>query len=150
MNYHLDDLDIPLVQDVDAFGIPERDVADEYVNAYMTYVHPLFSAIRKRTFLSQYRDFFDRRFPPPRKWLSILNIIFAIGCRYCRLTHSPSQDSPQDDVLFFNRARLLGLHEGVLFEHTDLQQIQLEFLVAVYMLCLGQVNRCVSLYNYTR
>jgi hypothetical protein len=42
------------------------------------------------------------------------------------------------------RARKLGLHPHGLFEHSDLQQIQLELLVAVYFLCLGQLNRYVS------
>lgn len=144
MNYHLDDLDIPLIEDTDAFAIPPREVADEYFNAYMTYVHPLFCAIRKPAFTVQYRQFFNRPVKPPRKWLAILNMIFAIGCRYCRLINSSSEGSHEDDLLFLTRARLLGLNEKVLFEHTDLQQIQLEFLVAVYLLCMGQVNRYVS------
>lgn len=140
MNYHLDDLKIPFVRDVDAFETPPKEVADEYFNAYMTYVHPLYGALRKRAFTAQYRQLYIQRSKPPKKWLALLNMIFAIGCRYCKLLN-PSDDGRQDDLLFLTRARVLGLPEGVLFEHADLQQIQLEFLVAVYMLCLGQVNR---------
>lgn len=144
MNYHLDDLDIPLIEDVDAFDIPLREVADEYFNTYITYVHPLFSAIRRTAFTAQYRQFYSRLSKPPRKWLAILNMIFAIGCRYCKLIDPSREDTHQDDLLFLTRARMLSLHEKVLFEHTDLQQIQLEHLVAIYLLCLGQVNRYVS------
>lgn len=145
MNYHLDDLDIPLIEDVDAFAIPPREVADEYFNTYMTYVHPSFSAIRRIAFTAQYRQFYSRPSKPPKKWLAILNMIFAIGCRYGKLIDSSRKDTHQDDLLFLTRARMLSLHEKVLFEHTDLQQIQLELLVAIYLLCLGQVNRYVQI-----
>lgn len=143
MNYHLDDLDIPLIEDADAFDIPPREVADEYFNTYMTYVHPSFSVIRRTAFTAQYRQIYSRPSKPPKKWLAILNMIFAIGCRYCKLIGRSRDGAHQDDLLFLTRARILSLHEKVLFEHTDLQQIQLELLVAIYLLCLGQINRCV-------
>ncbi|KAJ5300463.1 sugar transporter [Penicillium atrosanguineum] len=140
MNYHLDDLDIPIAKDVDPFLVPPREVADEYLNAYMAFVHPIFSAVRKPAFISQYRQFFDRSAKPPRKWLGILNMIFAIGCRYSKLTGFTNAPHG-NDLIFLSRAWKLGIQSNVLLEHTDLQQIQLEFLVAVYLLCLGQVNR---------
>lgn len=142
MDYHLDSLDIPLIEPCDLLAVPPRELADRYFDAYLTNVHPTFSAIRKMTFISQYQKFFNNASNPPRKWLAILNMIFAIGCRYCRLIEDPQSTGEEDeDLLYLTRARHLGLHSTVLFEHTDLQQIQLELLVAVYLLCLGQVNR---------
>lgn len=150
MNYHLDDLEIPLIEGVDAFDIPPREIADEYFNTYLTYVHPLFSVIRRTAFTAQVRQFYSRPSKPPKKWLAILNMIFAIGCRYSRLIDPSREGSDQDDLLFLTRARRLSLHEKVLFDHTDLQQIQLELLVAIYMLCLGQVNRYVLMIKAKR
>ncbi|KAF3384359.1 hypothetical protein F1880_001878 [Penicillium rolfsii] len=142
MNYHLDDLDIPLVSDdSDPLTVPPREIADKYFNAYMTFVHPIFGVLRKSTFTAQYRQFFIRPTKPPGKWLAILNMVFAIGCRYCKLLDSGAGTAWEDGLVYLTRARQLSLNENVLFEHTDLQQIQLEFLVAVYLLCLGQVNR---------
>lgn len=141
MNYHLDDLPIPLIEDADPLGLPPRESADQYFNAYMTFVHPTFSAVRKTMFTGQYLKFFTQSESyPHRKWLAILNMILAIGCRYCRLM-DPQNTAHEDDLVFLTRARRLSLTEGALFEHTDLQQAQLEFLLAVYLLCLGQVNR---------
>ena len=140
MNYHLDDLDIPIADDVDPFAVPPRELADEYFDTYMAFVHPHFTAIRKPAFTSQYRQFFDMSAKPPRKWLGILNMIFAIGCRYSRIIGSANV-SHENDLVFLSRAWKLSMQSNVLLEHTDLQQIQLEFLVAVYLLCLGQVNR---------
>ncbi|KAJ5681443.1 uncharacterized protein N7477_001383 [Penicillium maclennaniae] len=140
MNYHLDNMDIPIIEDVDPLAVPPREVADGYFHAYMAFVHPIFSAVRKPAFTSQYRQFFDRSAKPPRKWLGILNMIFAIGCRYFKLMNLTNASS-ENDLVFLSRAWKLGMQSNVLLEHTDLQQIQLEFLIAVYLLCLGQVNR---------
>ncbi|KAJ5389145.1 uncharacterized protein N7496_000213 [Penicillium cataractarum] len=142
MNYHLDDLDIPVVgDDSDPVTVPPRETADKYFDAYMTFVHPTFSVLRKSTFTAQYLQFFSRPTQPPPRWLGILNMIFAIGCRYCKLIDPGAGSAWEDGLVYLTRARQLSLRENVLFEHTDLQQIQLEFLVAVYLLCLGQVNR---------
>jgi hypothetical protein len=140
MNYHLDDLNIPISEDIDIFAVPPREVADEYFNAYMTFVHPIFSAVRKPAFTSQYQQFFDRLARPPRKWLGILNMIFAIGC-CCSERMGLAIASHENDLVFLSRAWKLSLESDTLLEHTDLQQTQLEFLIAVYLLCLGQVNR---------
>ena len=157
MNYHLDDIDIPLVDDqCDPSVVPSREIADEYFDAYMTFVHPHFSALRRTAFTAQYQHFFSRSMRPPRKWLAILNMVFAIGCRHCRLMNPSNNDIYDNDLIFLTRARQLGLSDNILFEHTELQQIQLEFLVAVYLLCLGQPNRyaalvlslCLPLFRY--
>jgi hypothetical protein len=145
MDYHLDGMDIPLIEPCDILAAPPRELADRYLDAYLINVHPTFSAIRKTTFISQYQQYFNNASTPPRKWLAILNMIFAIGCRYCRLIDDPQ--STEEDLIYLTRARHLGLHSNVLFEHTDLQQIQIELLVAVYLLCLGQVNRASKFSN---
>ncbi|KAJ5658996.1 hypothetical protein N7507_005447 [Penicillium longicatenatum] len=154
MNYHLDELDIPDVDpQSDPFGMPPRDQADQYFNAYMTFVNPFFSAIRQSTFTQQYLQYFNRlydpirRIDPPRKWLAVLNMIFAIGCRHCGLMDHANSGSYEDHVVFLMRARQLSLQDNILFEPTGLQQIQLEFLVAVYLLCTGRVNRASKFAN---
>jgi hypothetical protein len=154
MNYHLDDLVIPDVDpQTDQFEMPPRERADQYFNAYMTFVNPFFSAVRQSTFTKQYLQYFNqlydpnRKLDPPRKWLAVLNMIFAIGCRHCRLTDHANSDVYDDHLVFLMRARQLSLQDNNLFEHTGLQQIQLEFLVAVYLLCTGRVNRYVSCFS---
>ncbi|KAJ5109690.1 hypothetical protein N7532_002335, partial [Penicillium argentinense] len=140
MNYHLDDLQIPHLDESDAFAVPPRVVADEYFQRFFTHIHPSFPAIRRQTFTAQYRQFVEMSSKPPRKWLGILNMVFAIGCRHCRLAN-PAKSSQHNDLIFLTRVRKLVFDENVLFEHTDLQQIQLEFLVSLYLLYLGQINR---------
>ncbi|KAJ5532001.1 hypothetical protein N7494_008553 [Penicillium frequentans] len=154
MNYHLDELDIPDVDpQLDQFGMPPRERADEYFHAYMTFVNPFFCAIRQSTFTQQYLQYYNllsdptRKVTPPRKWLAVLNMIFAIGCRHCRLMDHTNSGIYDNHAVFLSRARQLSLQDNILFEHTGLQQIQLEFLVAVYLLCTGRVNRASKFAN---
>ncbi|KAL4742987.1 fungal-specific transcription factor domain-containing protein [Aspergillus similis] len=142
MSYHLDDLSIPFLDTVNPYAVPEKELADKYFNAYMESVHPSFTVVRKRTFTTQYEQFYKKKQSrPPRKWLAVLNMILALGCRYCRLTKKVvAGERDTDDTEFLNRARILCLSGNVLFEHDDLQQIQVMLLVAVYLVALGQVN----------
>ncbi|KAL4975968.1 fungal-specific transcription factor domain-containing protein [Aspergillus desertorum] len=143
MSYHLDDLSIPFPDTVNPYAVPEKELADKFFNAYMDSVHPSFTVVRRRTFTAQYEQFYKKKqqFSPPRKWLAVLNMVFALGCRYCRLTGKVAADERDtDDTMFLNRARLLCLSGNVLFEYDDLQQIQVILLVAVYLVALGQVN----------
>lgn len=144
MDYHLDDLNIPACEPVDPQAVPPRPLADKFLQAYLDSVHPSFCAIRKSIFVNQYEQFFRQPSSKPnRRWLAVLNMIFAIGCRYCRLTERCTGED-YDDQVYLNRARLLSLNGNVLFDHPDLQQVQVEFLVAFYLLSLGQVNRQVK------
>lgn len=143
VSYYLDDLEIPRMEDVDQAGVPPMELADRFFVAYMESCHPSYNAVRRRTFTTQYRRFI--REPgivrPPKKWLAILNMVFAVGCHYCRLTGEDTGD--EDGLVFMTRARKLSLPGDVLFEHSDLQQVQIEFLFAFYLLARGQVNRYV-------
>ncbi|KAL5358895.1 C6 transcription factor [Aspergillus floccosus] len=144
VNFYLDDLNIPLLETVDPYALPKKEVADQYFNAYMESVHPSFMVLRRETFTAQYRQAWTRR--PPRRWLAILNMVFAIGCRYCLFTSKGAGgDGDADDLIYLNRARKLSLSGNVLFEHADLQQVQVEFLAALYLFVTGQVNRAFKL-----
>lgn len=144
VSYHLDDLDIPRLEDVDKYAVPPRRLADRFFNAYMESFHTSFSAVRRKTFTTQYERFIREPefLRPPKKWLAVLNMVFAIGCRYCDLAGENTGD--EDGMVFLARARRLSLAGDMLFQHSDLQQVQVEFLLGFYLLSLGQVNRFVQ------
>lgn len=149
MSYHLDDLDLPIFESVDPYAVPAKEQADRFFTAYMVAFHPSFNVIREKTFTTQYRQFYRQLESsvqrPPRKWLAVLNMVFAIGCYYCHL--AGEHRGGEDEDVFMARARKLGLSETALFEHSDLQQIQVEFLVAFYLLAQDQVNRASKFSN---
>ncbi|KAJ5793897.1 hypothetical protein N7457_000496 [Penicillium paradoxum] len=141
VNYHLDDLDISVPGPVQLYSMPPREVADHMFEAYLTTVHPFYPIINKPLFSAQYRTFFDSAARPGDKWLAILNMIFAIGAKHGHLIDAPWAGNEKDHLMYLTRARILSMNGDVLFSHPDLQQVQVEALIAFYLLASDQINR---------
>ncbi|GFF44692.1 hypothetical protein IFM51744_05883 [Aspergillus udagawae] len=141
VNYHLDDLDIAIPGPVEVYWMPPRHVADRLFEDYMTTVHPFFPIISGTLFRTQYRTFFKSAARPGDKWLAILNMIFAVASKHARLTHTPLGGDEHDHLVYFTRARILSMNGDTLFSHPDLQQVQVEGLIAFYLLASNQINR---------
>lgn len=143
-NYYLDDLDVPATEQVDAYGVPSREIATKLLNTYLTSVHPSFPIIGISTFVSQFQVFFSQpSLKPGNKWLAILNLIFAIASKYGQLTNAEWKEEEYDHQIYFSRARALSM-EDQLLHHPDLQQLQVEGLACFYMLASGHINRYVD------
>lgn len=145
MNYHQDDLDISVPEPVQKYAMPPRPLADRLFEDYLTTTHPFFPIISRSLFRSQYRTYFDPSRPdPPRpgdKWLAIINIIFAIAAKHAHLVNAPWRGEDNDHLVYLTRARMLSMNSDVLFNHPDLQQVQVEGLTAFYLLASDQINR---------
>ncbi|KAJ5281835.1 hypothetical protein N7478_007207 [Penicillium angulare] len=137
-NYHLDDQEAPLDDSVHPYVLPPREAADRYYHAYLTTFHSSFMIIREPTFTAQYKSMYDHLSKPPPRWLAVLNMIFALGARYCQ---SSGDTETSEGTIFMNRARKLALTGDILFQHADLQQIQVTILAALYLIEVGHVNR---------
>lgn len=141
-SYHLDDFSVSIPEAIDRFEIPPRETADQLFNAYLESVHPSFPIIGKITFASQYRKFIEgSSLSPGLRWLAILNMIFAIGAKYSHLVQSEWRGDERDHLIYFSRARLLSLNGNTIFNHPDLQQVQVSGLIAFYLLATSQINR---------
>ncbi|RDK41111.1 C6 transcription factor [Aspergillus phoenicis ATCC 13157] len=114
ITFYLDDISLPLLDSVDPYELPPKDLANQFFTAYVESVHPSFNV-----------RFFNQPTHPSRRWLAILNMIFAIGCRYYQAMNSRA-DGDYDDLVYMNRARKLALDEDYIFKHANLQQIQVE------------------------
>jgi hypothetical protein len=143
VNYHLDDLDISVPGPVQLYAMPPRELADHMFEAYLVTVHPFFPIINKPLFSAQYLTFFDSAARPGDKWLAILNMIFAIGAKHSHLIEAPWRGDEKDHLVYLTRARILSMNGDVLFSHPDLQQVQVEALIAFYLLASDQINRSV-------
>lgn len=148
LNYHLDDLDISVPEPVQLYAMPPRELADRLFDDYFSKTHPFFPILSKQLFRGQYQTFLDTstRPDPARpgdKWLAVLNIIFAIGAKHAHLTNAAWRGEDNDHLVYLTRARLLSMNSDVLFSHPDLQQVQVEGLIAFYLLASDQINRFV-------
>lgn len=149
LNYHLDDLDISVPEPVQRYNMPPRQLADRLFEEYLKSVHPFFPIISKPLFCAQYQTFFENSSRstaarPGDKWLAILNMIFAIAAKHSHLVNAPWRGDENDHLVYLARARLLSMNGEVLFSHPDLQQVQVEALIAFYLLASDQINRYVA------
>ena len=140
--FFMDDAGILPTNDTDVFAYPPQAVADELVDRYFQVAHASFPVVGKEIFLSQCRSFYSNSTKHPgSKWMALLNMVFAIAGRHSEL----SRDQPQLDYnthsVYFSRARRLSMGNGALLDHPNLQQTQIEGLISLYLLSIGQVNR---------
>ncbi|KAJ6102973.1 hypothetical protein N7486_005400 [Penicillium sp. IBT 16267x] len=142
VNYFQDDSNIPVLEAVDLRACPPPHVASQLIDGYFHTVHPTFPIIGMTTFLGQYTSFYTNpNVQPGKRWLAILNLIFAITARHSLLMGLPPQPGAESYLVYFTRAWRLGIDNMALLSHPNLQQVQVEGLAAFYLLSVGQVNR---------
>jgi hypothetical protein len=141
INFYADNKDFDLAEDVQAAAMPPKETATQLLRAYLRSIHPSFPIIGKSTFQSQFNLFFSQPgVKPGNKWLAILNLIFATSAVYARLVGADWKLELEHHSVYFKRARILSMRD-TLFDHPDLQQLQIEGLTSFYLLATGQINR---------
>lgn len=128
------------------FGLPLKDIADRLVDSYFSTVHPLFPIICKPLFITQYETYYTSQKPlngeSSKKWLTLLNLVFAIGETCLKSEMGVAQGDERRDVEYFIKSRVLGaLDGGSVFEIPDLGRIQALGLTGIYLLATVQTNR---------
>jgi hypothetical protein len=140
MSYHLDDRMLPARAVPNPFVLPAKPQSDRLLQIYLDRVQVSMPLIRRDLFCDQHRRCHIRgSVNPGRKWLAIFNLVLAIGCVFSRLNEEDINDADED--LFFVRAKSLCAPETILYEHDDLQQVQVEGLMAFFFLTISQINR---------
>ncbi|KAL4917515.1 fungal-specific transcription factor domain-containing protein [Aspergillus aurantiobrunneus] len=141
-NYFIDDCEVTTLDDVDLSQRPHPAVADRLIESYFHIVHPCFPIINRVTFLGQYRSFYSASsVRPGKRWLAILNLIFAIATKYADDLAKDIVRSADDHTIYFSRAWKLSMGDVALLDHPNLQQVQVEGLSAFYLMTVGQANR---------
>ncbi|KAJ5936521.1 transcriptional regulator family: Fungal Specific TF [Penicillium verhagenii] len=142
VNYFQDDCKISVLGDVDLSARPPQHVASHLVDSYFRSVHPTFPIIGMTTFIGQFNSLYtDPKVRPGKRWLAVLNLIFAITARHYLLMGLPIHSEAESYLVYFTRAWRLGIDNVALLSHPNLQQVQVEGLAAFYLLSVGQVNR---------
>lgn len=141
IDYHLDDLGIGVPEAVQMYWVPPRELADRLFEIYLLMVHPQYPILDRTQFSVQYKNFYDAIHLPSDKWMALLNMIFAIASNYSCNSDIAGPASARDHLLYLTRARMLSMGGDNLFQHPDLQQVQIEGLIAFHLLSINQINR---------
>ena len=140
-SYHTEDQPMTEPEQLDPYETPPKHVAKAYYDAYFSSVNPFFPMVRKSLFTAQFERYYTEPFlNPGSKWLAVLNMVFAIGSRFCTFTGKDVPDG-SEHTIFFLKAKILSANENIIYSHPDLQQVQIETLLTFYFLALSQVNR---------
>ena len=140
--YHCDNISITISDQVDAYELPPKHIADFLFQTYLDVAHPAFPVLGKATFSNQYYTFSNSQsVKTGDNWRAILNLIFAIAARYAHLIQAEWRGDERDHLVYFTRARMLGFNGDSIMAHPDLQQIQISGLMAFYLAAIDQINR---------
>ncbi|KAL3456224.1 fungal-specific transcription factor domain-containing protein [Aspergillus heterothallicus] len=142
MSYHLDHIQIPdTIPPLEPRCLPTKPWATHLLCIFFKSVAPSFPLINKALFIDQFNQAFDRSNPqPPRKWLAVLNLVLAVGCRYYLLSQ-PVPEGDVNDRVFLSRAIALMSSTSTTTQDLGLHQVQIDLLLAIYHLSSGQVNQ---------
>lgn len=142
VDYHIESADYPGLEDENPYALPAKALAERLLRLYLDSVQPSLPIIRQALFVDQFNSFYSGELiHPGRKWLAVLNLIFAISSKLCQ---NSGQDILNRDNKFFSRAQKLSISESLVEDHEDLQQVQVETLAAFFLLTSSQINRYVA------
>lgn len=143
--YHAETSDFPSLDiEVNAHEWPEPILADLLVETYFENVHVAFPVFSKSDFMLAYRTFpreavnLDRE---QQTWLSTLNLVLAIGSHYTNLNGVAYAENVRDHLLFYARARKLGIDGRTLHADPEVGHTSTLGLLGLYLLCTDQLNR---------
>ena len=152
LDYHMDEADLLAVDEerVDPMEVPPLPIATVLAEAFFDTVHSSFPLIDKDLFMD---NLVRRSHKQPalswegRRWLSTANIIFAIGAKWMYLTRplgavvQEFNVGPGDHIVYYARARSLGLDHRLIMDHPLLEQIQALGVLGLYLIVNHQISR---------
>lgn len=151
-NPYPEDMDASIIGDhLDPFDVPVRSTADCLLDSYFKTIHPSFPVLDKAYFMEQYERYFaiqdSSRFGD-RNFIATLQLVLAIGAVHAHLVGAQWAGDERDHLLYFAKARVLGIETGILNEMAYLGQVQVFGLSGMYLLVTDQINRWVPSQTY--
>jgi len=142
--YHAEPGDFLAVgtQDVNPREWPPHNVAKALTDAYFEHVHIAFPVMSKHNFYTKFRSF-PKNQPSSEDhcWLALINLVFAIGAKYAHLVQSDIRGDDRDHLVYYARARALGIDERTLNQDPELMHTTCLGVLGLYLLATDQLNR---------
>jgi hypothetical protein len=152
LNYHMDDFELLAVDEesmvpLEAFYRPPLKTAVALSEAYFDSLHNTFPFVdgdRYRQIIQQYSQHTPSAYLEERRWLSTANVIFGLGSKWLHLAAPESGYRAEDHLMFYARARALGLDHRLSFDHPTLEQVQALGVLALYLFVNNSIARYVT------
>ena len=76
-----------------------------------------------------------------RKWLAVTNLMWAIGSKWLQRAKLDDDPEMENHLVYYARARALGLDHRVLLDHPGLQGINALGMLSFYLFINGSISR---------
>lgn len=130
-------------------ALPRRRSADDFVACYWDFIHPMFPVLHKATFLKRYEQFWTSEASSPVTktgdldveeiiFVSTMNLVFALGCKFSPLVASVQKASVADG--FYQQSRQL-FHFDIL-DSASIPLVQALVLTGVHLQSTRYASRC--------
>jgi hypothetical protein len=145
-NFFMDDLDLLAIDEdhVDPYEWPPAQTAALLSEAYFHAMQGAFPFVIRGPFLQKLFSY-PRGISVPswsqRSWLALANTVWAIGAKWLQITELDPQEAQETHLVYYARARALGLDHRVMFDHPDVDRVQGIGLLAFYLLINGSIAR---------
>lgn len=144
LNYFKDESDLLSINEdhVQAWWLPSTNSAIVLSEACFHSIHHAFRFLDKRSF---FQAFF--KFPrgktilswTERRWLATANMIWAIGAKWLQMVKLDR--SSEAHLMYYARARALGLDHRMLLGHPTIENLEAIGLLAFYLFVNGSISR---------
>lgn len=115
--------------------LPQRALADDLVGCYFRNVHTLYPFLHRPTFEAQYERTWTSGEQQDDEWLSMLNVIFALGIHFA---YGREDKSAASDRFFGYAQKLTSMEQ---FAQASLQTLQLLLLSGLYYQSTSRPNQ---------
>ena len=128
--------------EVNPFEWPAPAVAKALVESYFEHVHAAFPILCKKDFYATFESYpRDQISPEDYTWLSLVNIVFAIGAKFAHMTYADFRGDERDHHVYYARARALGMDQRTLNKDPELQHTACLGILGLYLLAADHLNR---------
>jgi len=131
-----------------SFLLPPRRSANDYVQCFWEYIHPLFPVLHKTSFMEKYAHLWSTEEGRERDgdvsdvneiiFASTLNLVFAIGCQFSASVPAQNKVALAED--FYQRSRKIFVYD--IFDSTSVSLVQMLLVSGVYLQSTRYASRC--------
>jgi hypothetical protein len=147
-NYFMVDEDLLSLDEdnVDALHWPGDLTARILCEAFFHALHGIFDCFARERVLQELDGFSHNRMPlswDQRRWLATANLMWAIGSKWLQQAMLDDEPGIESHLVYYARARALGLDHRVMLNHPDLHGINAFGMLSFYLYTTGSVSRYV-------
>ncbi|KEF56612.1 uncharacterized protein A1O9_06801 [Exophiala aquamarina CBS 119918] len=140
---------LPIMErDPASYLLPPRRSANDYVQCFWEYIHPLFPVLHKTSFMEKYSHLWSAEEGRDRDgdvsdvneniFASTLNLVFAIGCQFSASVPAQNKVALAED--FYQRSRKIFVYD--IFDSTSVSLVQMLLVSGVYLQSTRYASRC--------